>query len=144
MPKADSLPTPIPPQLEYRALEMMPSVPQGCMLFPVMDDRSYPHLRLGEIAVVDTTDREPQHGEVFVIQWSSGRRCITQLLNRGVHFSDSQDDWWTSPLTQRQSIPVMGELRMVDGPRSKEGMRKSLVGRVVGLVQSLAIDGAVQ
>lgn len=141
MPKADSLPTPIPPQQEYRALEMMASVPQGCMLFPVMDDRSYPHLRRGEIAVVDTTDREPQHNEVFVIQWSSGGRCITQLLNR-TGFSKNPDHWWTSALTARAFIPGMGESRMVDGPRTTAGMRKALVGRVVGLVQSLPIEAA--
>ncbi len=138
MPKADSLPTPIHPQKEYRALEVMTSVPQGCMLFPVMDDRSDPHLRRGEIAVVDTTDREPQHGEVFVIQWSDGRRCITQLLNRS-GFTSNKDHWWTSPLTQRESVPGMGQLRMIDGPRSGAGMRKALIGRVVGIIQSLPI-----
>jgi hypothetical protein len=127
---------------EYRALEVITQVPEGCMLFPVMDDNSDPHLRRGEIAVVDTADREPQHGEVYVIQWSSGHRCITQLVGPGfTGFSPAEKDhWWTGPLTRRESVPGHGDLRMIDGPRSKEAMRKALVGRVVGLVQSLAIE----
>jgi hypothetical protein len=122
MPKANSLPTPIPSRPEYRAPEMMTSIPPGCMLFPVMDDRSDPHLRGGEIAVVDTADRGPQHGEVFVIEWSDGRRCIVQLVNRGVGFTDNRK--WTAPLTQRESIPGMGQLRMVDGPALRTAYAK--------------------
>jgi hypothetical protein len=65
MSRANALPTPIPASKEYRALEQMKHFPAGCVLFPVMDDDSDPHLRRGETAIVDITDREPQHGEVM-------------------------------------------------------------------------------
>ena len=131
---------------EYRALQVMAQIPEGCTLFPVMDDNSDPHLRLGEIAVVDTTDREPQHGEVYVIQWSSGRRCITQLIGPGFAgfvSSAKKDHWWTGALTYRQSVPGHGEVRMIDGPRSKSGIRKALIGRVVGILESIEIEARV-
>jgi hypothetical protein len=127
---------------EYRALELVAQIAEGCMLFPVMDDRSDPHLRRGEIAVVDTTDRDPQHGEVYVIEWSNGRRAITQLIGPGFSgFSPPEKDhWWTGALTYRDSVRGMGELRMIDGPRSKAGIRKALIGRVTGIFESLPIE----
>jgi len=44
-------------------------------------ESSEPHLRRGEYAVVDTADRELQHGELFLIQNESGarRRKIVQV-----------------------------------------------------------------
>jgi hypothetical protein len=145
MAKAGSFPTPIPEIQELRALELMSRIPVGCALFPVMDDRSDPHLRRGEIAVVDTADRDPQHGEVYVIEWSSGSRCITQLIGPGFSgFSSSEKDhWWTGALTSRESVPGFGELRMIDGPRSKAGLQKALVGRVIGIFESLPIEVSV-
>jgi hypothetical protein len=128
---------------EIRALEMIRTLPEGCTLFPVMDERSDPHLRQGEIAVIDLTDREPQHGEVYVIQWSSGRRCITQLIGPGfAGFSPAEaDHWWTGALTYRQSVPGVGNnLRYIDGPRSRSGIRKALIGRVIGIFKSLAVE----
>jgi hypothetical protein len=105
-----------------------------------MDDSSYPHLRRGEIAVVDTTDREPQHGEVFVVEWSSGRRSIKQLLAREMYHPDGHYiGWFTSSLTERIFIPGIGERRMVDGPRDTDGMRQALIGRVVGIFEALPI-----
>ena len=136
----------VSPAQEYRALELMSQIPEGCALFPVMDEKSDPHLRRGEIAVVDTADREPRHGEVYVIQWSCGRRCITQLIGPGfAGFSPPEKDhWWTGALTYRQSVPGLGELRMIDGPRSKSGIRKALIGRVIGIFQSLAVEARDQ
>jgi hypothetical protein len=142
MSRANAFPTPIPAPKEYRALEQMTHIPAGCALFPVMDDDSDPHLRWGEIAIVDTADREPQHGEVYVIQWSSGRRCITQLIGPGFSgFSPPEKDhWWTGALTHREYVPGHGELRMIDGPRSKASVRKDLIGRVIGIFESLPIE----
>jgi hypothetical protein len=48
---------------------MYDHVPAGCILQPVTDDDSAPHLRAGEFAIVDTTDAEPQHGEVYVVRF---------------------------------------------------------------------------
>ena len=73
------------PPKEYRAFEAFDHIPTGCHLFPVLDHESDPHLRYGEIAVIDTNDTKPINGEVFVIQWSSGRRQIVQgIANTGL------------------------------------------------------------
>src|ERR1700719_3914213 len=59
--------TPSTPQ-PLRALTLFDHVPEGCILQPVTDDDSAPHLRVGEFAIVDTTDTEPQHGEVYLVR----------------------------------------------------------------------------
>jgi hypothetical protein len=57
-----------------RALTMYDHVPGGCILHPVTDDDSAPHLRAGEFAIVDTTDTwPPQHGEVYVLRYQRPR-----------------------------------------------------------------------
>lgn len=130
-------------QREYRALEMFTVIPPGCALFPVLDGRHHPHLRYSEIAVVDLNDCEPQHGEAFVIEWSGGKRAITQVLKnafgdkgKGAH---EPDTWWTSSLGELQQIPGHGLNRIVDGPKYYEGMRSQLIGRVIGIFESIPV-----
>ncbi len=55
--------------MTIRALTMYDHVPGDCILHPVTDDDSAPHLRAGEFAIVDTTDTEPQHGEVYLVRF---------------------------------------------------------------------------
>jgi hypothetical protein len=55
--------------MTIRALTMYDHVPAGCILQPVTDGDSAPHLRAGEFAIVDTTDTEPQHGEVYLVRF---------------------------------------------------------------------------
>jgi hypothetical protein len=98
-------------------------------------------LRLGEIAVIDLADREPSHGEIYLIENSMGRRCITQLLAREMWVPNgpAYTGWFTSPLSQRQYIPGLGHQRMVDGPRDADGIKQALIGRVIGLARSIPI-----
>jgi hypothetical protein len=55
--------------MTIRALTMYDHVPAGCILHPVTNDDSAPHLRAGEFAIVDTTDTEPQHGELYLVRF---------------------------------------------------------------------------
>jgi hypothetical protein len=55
--------------MTIRALTMYDHVPGGCILQPVTDDDNAPHLCAGEFAIVDTTDTEPQHGEVYLVRF---------------------------------------------------------------------------
>ncbi|MFG1376898.1 hypothetical protein [Xanthobacter autotrophicus] len=41
------------------------------MTFPVPDGAFYPHLRRGELAVVDLADHQPAQGELFLISYGS-------------------------------------------------------------------------
>jgi len=56
-------------QPELRALMMFDKVPEGCILFPCTDESAMPHIRPGEFAIVDTSDRTPCHGELYVIKF---------------------------------------------------------------------------
>jgi len=57
---------------ELRALTMFADVPPQHITFPVANQYAMPHLKPGEFAIVDTTDRTPQHGELYVIEYSRG------------------------------------------------------------------------
>ncbi|OAE39613.1 S24/S26 family peptidase [Brucella intermedia] len=56
-----------------RALMMFEKVPEGCVTFPCTDASSMPHVRPGEFVVVDKTDREPVHGELYVVSFGPRR-----------------------------------------------------------------------
>jgi hypothetical protein len=67
-------------------------MPPGHQTFLVTDDASAPHLRNGEYAVVHVVDRELQHGELYVVQNSSGERHrrITQARSEPAQTSPDQ------------------------------------------------------
>jgi hypothetical protein len=52
-----------------RALTYFESLPPHHKTFHVGDDDSAPHLKPGEFAVIDTSDTEPQRGEIYLIQY---------------------------------------------------------------------------
>ena len=60
---------PSPALQPIRALEVFSTVPAGHTLHPQRDDAHAPHIRAGEFAVIDPTDREPEHGELFLIEF---------------------------------------------------------------------------
>lgn len=51
----------------FRALTTFKRLGSQHKTFLVKDDASEPHLLKGEYAVIDITDNEPQHGELYVI-----------------------------------------------------------------------------
>jgi hypothetical protein len=133
---------------ELRALTCFDSLPNGCGTFHVAGDGSEPHLHVGEYAVVDVLDCEPQHGELYVLQSEYGERrrrlcCVRE--DQGVKSGrwqigndPSVQYWWAGDIrgfrqTSKRidgSIPVFAGLS--DGPYSTEHLRSKLVGRVVG------------
>lgn len=135
-----ALPAPVPSG-EYRALTLYDAAPEGCIIFPVRDHGSDPHLRFGEYGVVDTTDREPINGELYLIEWNSGRREFVQAWARqhqcdGRHFIG----WWVGDLNRPRSYGAAmtalraGTLTTCDGPYTPEHLIEKIVGRVVGVV----------
>jgi hypothetical protein len=142
MPKAVPKPTALDVQREYRALQLFDQIPAGHAAFPILDDCSHPHLRCGEIALIDTSDLDPVHGELFVIQWDNGSRQIKQLIGRTARHPKGYDylGWWTTSLFTRDFLPGYGYVRTVDGPRLTEMIKEAIVGRVVGILESLSIN----
>jgi hypothetical protein len=129
-PRHPAQPSPI------RALTIFESLPPGHNTLLIADDASAPHLKVGEYAVIDMTDREPQAGELFVIQYDSGdrRRHIVQIRS-------TPSGWWASDLAgYRQTdeklygIPVFAG--MSDGPYTPSLLKKKLLGRVVGYAET--------
>ena len=130
MAQAVAVPTPSSSHREYRALDLHRAPPRGCVPFAVLTQRHAPHLRYGEIALVDLNDHRPVSGELFVIQWSNGERAITQLVCK-------RGSWFTGDFGPSSPFG-----RVLDGPRSEEHMRGALIGRIVGILNSLPVQAA--
>ncbi|MDT2022837.1 hypothetical protein [Methylocella sp. CPCC 101449] len=124
-----------------RALEVMDVVPAGCVGIPVRDHSFSPHLKPGEIAIVDTTDKSPAYGELFVLTFMSGRgpiRQIVQLRRSGFAGSDSEQvGYWYAFAFRGQEKP---NAVMMDGPLRHDCWPAKCVGRVIGVI----VGGAVQ
>lgn len=59
-------------QPQLRALPLLSSLPACCVVLPVTNDLNAPHLRTGEFAVIDASERQPINGELFGIAYRSG------------------------------------------------------------------------
>jgi hypothetical protein len=141
------------PQPNFRALTMFESLPPGHVTFWVRDNTCAPHLRENEYAVVDTTDREPVHGELFIVQWQSGerRRAIVQARagrERIAANAEPESIWWLGqglvpPLNTEQidaavnAAAKRGTIACIggrsDGLYLAADLRQKLIGRVVGV-----------
>lgn len=145
---------------EYRAFELMVELPPSCIVFPVTDTDSLPHLRPGEFAVVDTTDMEPRNGEVYVIQWQSGARvlCQANIYRPGqLFYQDDRETWrvgsirrgptYEAILAAAKESASRGRIYVVpgwcDGPFNRDHLKSCLVGRVIGILGA-ASDGCMQ
>ncbi len=134
---------------EYRALMMFDELPPGCISFMSTDEYSVPHIRPGEFVVVDTIDRTPRDGEVYVIQWNGGRRNICQASrrqSRRVNAVSGEQDWYVGGLSNprgRAAIDAAVQECIAaareypgwsEGPFAADGYLESiLVGCVIGL-----------
>jgi hypothetical protein len=144
MPKANiSSSTPASPQ-PIRALTLFETLPPGHKTFRAPDDGSSPHLKEREFAVIDTTDREPQHGELFLMQTPGGprRRRIVQVsagLCQITSTGPKSPVWWLGDLagfrrtgSDVAGIPLFAGLS--DGPydAAEQYLQTQFIGRVVG------------
>jgi hypothetical protein len=119
-------------------------VPAGCIAFEIEDESCDPHVYEGEFVVVDTQDRAPEHGDLFLMQWESGRRAVVELFLRESLIGAG---WWVSacnrPRTTQewQDRLITGQAALMsDGPYAAHGPRadyflSKIVGRVVGILE---------
>ncbi|EAQ35769.1 hypothetical protein NB311A_05113 [Nitrobacter sp. Nb-311A] len=129
-----------------RALTEFTTLPHGHMTFRIEEDGSEPHLKEGEYAVIDMTDRSVQNGELFLIQYQSGNRArrIVQVKSTMTQITPPPSPkrlvWWCCSLRgfRPLHIPPAGSggipeyTGLSDGPYLAEGLEKKLLGRVVG------------
>jgi hypothetical protein len=129
---------PAPAQSPLRALTLFKTLPPGHKTLLVEDDGSFPHLKVGEYAVIDTTDVELQKGEMYVIQYARSRSII-QIKADVISLMSGrrQSVWWVCALAgfrqvgmMPSGIPLFGG--MSDGPYTSRQLQKRLLGRVVG------------
>jgi hypothetical protein len=138
-----NLPLRNPATSPLRALTAFDSLPPKHRTLLVPDNDSAPHLQVSEYAVIDTTDRELQKGELYVIQYESGERWCRIVQIRADHIESypggrRQMVWWVGALagfrrtteTMSGGIPVFAGLS--DGPYNSRHLKKKLLGRVVG------------
>ena len=58
-------------------------------MFPVVDDSAWPIFRAGEIVIIDPRQKDPIHGELFVIEYGRdsehSRKCVVEAFGRVVN-----------------------------------------------------------
>ena len=144
MPAAPCRPLPV------HAWPVHDRLPAGCIAFAVTDDDSWPLACAGETVVVDTHQRIPLEGEIFVIESGrSGprpRRRIVQAFARPLRNPDHPGvtAWWVGAYARprtfadAQALVARGRMTLIDGPYALAAgeayLRDHLVGRVVGVL----------
>jgi hypothetical protein len=127
-----------------RAFEIIDNVKPGHTLFQQDDDYHHPHLRAGEFAVVDLSDREFQNGELYLVEWNEQSRGLYQVTQRALGGSNQGDGIWFGPLCKMKTLPD-GSLdrnqtwHMSEGPLEPKHLPKYLRGRVVGVLAGTQI-----
>lgn len=148
-----------PQQPDLRAFIVYDHLPQGFTTYPVTDEANAPHLRPGDIAIIDPADREPSNGEMFVIEWQSGGSDIVETWSERMKAGCGPNReiidtvcWKVAGSNRaRTAAGVMERLRAgrlvgwVDGPYATEGphagaLNRKLRGRVVGILQPTAAE----
>jgi len=129
---------------EIRAFEILDGIPKGCCLELVRDNRHAPHLRAGEVVVVDTGDRDSTPHELYAVKQSRGIN-IWQVLPNIFEIVDAGDEPWfiLAPLSRPGHAGEdfvqrarAGRVWLSDGPINATALRDQTVGRVVGVDQS--------
>lgn len=136
---------------ELRALLVYDALPIGCIAKPVIDNHLAPHLREGEFAIVDTTDCDPIHGELFFVAWAGSRNsdgtekgALCEAYQRE-HTCDgaSFSAWSVGSMRGRLSPETTDRLikeRRYDalgwsnGPYRDGALEQQIRGRVVGVL----------
>lgn len=132
------------PQADLRSFIVYDEMPAGCIAHEVTDRSAEPHFRHGDFAIVDTSDRDPFNGEMFLIEWSNGNRSVVEAVGREYHIrprdgSAPRDELgWTAEFRNVvSSLDGSGarNMRWFDGPYREEHFREKLVGRVIGIYE---------
>lgn len=124
-------------------------LPDGCTAMEIRGDDCLPHIRSGEFAVIDTTDREPINGELFALRYSRGEPVVAQLSLREIRPTEAGGGpiacWWAVSCNRPRSHAERmawgrsgRSIPMADGPYGADAdgleyLASKLVGRVVGI-----------
>lgn len=118
-----------------RSYIVFDSLPDGMKAHWVACDLNEPHLRAGEVAVIDPADLMPMHGELFLIQFQSGdqpRLIETFHWRRPGIWGVAQVR--PAPLFSLAGTVVGEPIRWGDVGYTTEHLTSLIVGRVVGIL----------
>lgn len=134
---------------ELRALLVYDALPAGCIAKPVKDGGLAPHLRPGEFAIVDTTDCDPTHGELYFVAWmgscaadGSEAGDLAQAYRRDLNRDGTA--WWVGSM-QRPKPSAEAVARAIavgdysafgwsNGPYKDGVLERQIRGRVIGIL----------
>lgn len=132
-----------PPQPGLSAFIVFDEVPAGCIVQEVLGNRIAPFLRNGDFAIVDTSDREPTSGELYLRATAGGmvefveiNQFDTSRITQpgGAPFTEPLwAAYWTNTVASGDG--TARRVRWFDGPCRTQAMAAQLIGKVVGLYQ---------
>jgi hypothetical protein len=139
------------PTDEPRAYLVRDEMPPGHTTHYVDDDRHWPHLKPGETALVDTSDRTIIWGELYLLRQFCGpmiwQICKEPHPERVA--SNGRPTAWMRPLNNPPPrLDAKGRwnptgCHMSDGPIYLDALQEQIIGRVVGLFVRKPYDPAV-
>lgn len=134
--------SPEPMQPGLRSFIIYDHLPEGCTAFRLTDDHGEPHIRMGELAIIDPREREPAAGELALIQYKSLRPSEAHHHRFIVEMRPKKGGWIVSPVQADRLLAVAGEdagppqrMRWWDGTYSAADLSAKLLGRVIGILE---------
>ena len=127
-------------QPELRALDVVDVNPAGHFGMFITGDDFAPHLRPGEIAVVDTTDKERILGELYVVdlgpdvRTGAPRRLRIVEVIKSFGGGEAAGIWFAFSLMRDVDLGDGRKARMVDGPLGFDHWPRYCQGRIVGVM----------
>jgi hypothetical protein len=137
---------------QQNTLSVYRTLPPNCIAVQVMDRHSLPFIQPGEVVVVDTEDRTPRVGDIYVIEWNGGRRNVCQARHSaGPWQTKGKDarwhvgsmrtitpaefeDWFASTdEASRKGMVPQWFGGWAEGPFNFDYLESKLVGAVIGL-----------
>ena len=118
-----------------RALDVLDTVPPGCRGVVVGHDRFAPHIRRGEIAVIDTTDKSPHRGEIYAL-WIGEAHPKPKLVQVTRGRAGGTDGLFFA-----FGLPEPGREHLTDGPLKRACWPEKCLGRVVGVIEPMLVSG---
>ncbi|MCZ7488512.1 S24/S26 family peptidase [Rhizobium rhizogenes] len=138
--------------VQHNTLTVYRTLPPHCVTLEVTDRHSLPFIEPGEVVVIDTEDRTPRVGDIYVIEWAGGRRNVCQARHSATPWQkDGQEPRWhvgsmrtTTPAEFEDWIAAAAEANRkgmlpqwgggwAEGPFTHDHLKTKLVGAVVGI-----------
>lgn len=144
---------------QHNTLNVYRTLPPHCIAFEVTDRDSLPFIEPGEVVVVDTEDRTPRVGDIYLIEWIGGRRNVCQARHSAVPNQKTDDEprWHVGSMrttshdeferwlagaeeAKRKGMVPQWCGGWSEGPLTFEHLESKFVGAVIGLYQPKAQD----